>query len=59
VASNENVPVTYIGDVISFAIWVDANNEADAREEAHRRHPHFTIFEIVEVMPAPEDSSDV
>ena len=50
--------VTYIGDVISFAIWVDANNEADAREEAHRRHPHFTILEIVEVMPAPEESND-
>jgi len=50
--------VTCIGDVISFAIWVDANNEADAREEAHRRHPHFTILEIVEVMPATDGSND-
>lgn len=50
--------VTYIGGVISFAIWVDASNESDAMEEARRRHPHFTVLEIVEIMPSPEESDD-
>ena len=54
-----NYRVTYIGDAIKFAIWVDANHEADAMDEARRRHPHFTVLEVVEVFPPADPCKEM
>lgn len=47
---NRNYRIEMIGDRITFVIYVDAANEYDAKQEARRLHPHFTVGGIVEVL---------
>lgn len=43
--------IEMIGDHITFVLYLKVTNEYDAKQEAKRLHPHFTVGGIVEVMP--------
>lgn len=50
-----NYRIEMIGDAITFALYLKAATEYDAKVEAKRMHPHFTVGGIVEVMMPVED----